>query len=394
MIGYQTVYIPGAGQATFKGFYKYLPPPAKRNTDCNCLLPSPFPKEETSAEGDSCVLSFLHWEDRESISPILLHSRKSVLKSLLLPALPWREENLGEIPPFDRIKIGEINMLDSGPGQQLFDRTANCTSECGSSPRYRYRVIFNGFHWKSEQTREFAGRLAVFFKRLEDRRDIQKSEEKKFYELEVQLTRKEEEINEMNASIADLKEDLEKEKSEKVGLIEANRKEKEARSAVEKLMENLSEELDRVHQEALSASQQITYLQTNAATAAESLSQMQKENRTLRGHSALLQEQLASSKDTCNSQKEEIRKLQYQLAVAKEKLEACLGGAAKKLMFANVSPHPSSVSESICSLRVAARVVDACEIGVPRRRSHVPSMDLLPELWPRFVFTEVFGETR
>ncbi|KAG6397822.1 hypothetical protein SASPL_139270 [Salvia splendens] len=44
--------------------------------------------------------------------------------------------------------------------------------------------------------------------------------------------------------------------------------------------------------------------------------------------------------------------------------QPCLGGDLKTLMFVNVSPDPSSVGESVCSLRFAARV-NACEIGVP-----------------------------
>ncbi|KAJ0799001.1 putative minus-end-directed kinesin ATPase [Helianthus annuus] len=49
-------------------------------------------------------------------------------------------------------------------------------------------------------------------------------------------------------------------------------------------------------------------------------------------------------------------------------LQPCLGGDSKTLMVVNVSPEPSSVNESLCSLRFAARV-NACEISIPRRQT-------------------------
>lgn len=288
-----------------------------------------------------------------------------------------KKENLEEIPLDKRRKVGigkMVGQANNVRSRQVFsvvnaghdlnsgDLMANGNSDCGSSgggvelTREDVEALLNermkgknkfDYKGKCEQMTEYIKKLRVcikWFQELEDNYQLEqeklqnmlKSIERKCDEIEAQMKNKDEELNAVIANLrttsSSLQVELAKEKSEKLAAIDNQKKEAEARVAAEKSKENLSEELEKAHQDALSAKQQITSLQdinkrlqeyntslqqynsklqTDAANAAETVSRLQKEKSammenlsSLRAHSALLQEQLSSSR---SSQQDAVR---------------------------------------------------------------------------------------
>ncbi|XAR53732.1 Minus-end-directed kinesin ATPase [Bertholletia excelsa] len=177
----------------------------------------------------------------------------------------------------------------------------------------------------------------------EDLQNTLESADRKQKETEVAMKNKEEDLNsliaELEAKTASLQENLSKEESEKLEVMECHRREKEARVTSEKLQHDLRTELEKAEQEKISANKRVTSLndmykrlqeyntslqqynsklQTDLATANESLKRVENEKSTivqnlstLRSHYSSLQDQLTSSKayqDEAVQQKETLLK--------------------------------------------------------------------------------------
>ncbi|KAG9454248.1 hypothetical protein H6P81_007152 [Aristolochia fimbriata] len=248
-------------------------------------------------------------------------------------------------------------------GQDLSHVGADGASDCGSAvgitefTREEVETLLNEKKLKGKNKFDYKGKCELmieyirklklcvkWFQELEisyqrEQEKIQNSLEsskKREAELEGQLKEK---VEELNAFIADLKgkytnleDKLSKEMADKLAAMESHKRESEARAVAEKLQVSLSEELEKAQQEAQKANQHMlslvdnhkrlqeyntslqqynSKLQMDASTANETITRLNKEKNammetlsSLRAHSALLQEQLTSTR---TSQQEAVR---------------------------------------------------------------------------------------
>lgn len=194
---------------------------------------------------------------------------------------------------------------------------------------------------KSEQMAEYIKKLRAcirWLRELEESCNLEKEQlqsqllsainEQK--QIEVAFKNREQELQttilDLRNALCSVQDRLSKAEAEKEALIEAQRKEIEARRAAEKMSSHLSEQLDKAQTEASSANEQVaslqdinkrlqqynaslqqynSKLQSDATSNAETISRIQKEKTTimetlssLRGHSAAIQEQLVNARAT------------------------------------------------------------------------------------------------
>ncbi|XP_068667973.1 kinesin-like protein KIN-14C isoform X2 [Aristolochia californica] len=249
--------------------------------------------------------------------------------------------------------------LSNGGGDSLRNGASDCGSAVGSIEFSREEVEAllnekktkgkNKFDYKGkcEQMTDYIRKLKLcvkWFQELEisyqrEQEKLQnmlESSQRREAELEAQMKNKVEELNALIAQLrgqnTTLEEKLSKEMADKSAAMESFKRESEARVAVEKSQISLSEELEKALQEAQKANQHMSSLldnhkrlqeyntslqqynsklQMDASTANETITRLNKEKNammetlsSLRAHTALLQEQLTSTR---TSQQDAVR---------------------------------------------------------------------------------------
>lgn len=281
---------------------------------------------------------------------------------------------------------------------------------------------------KSEQMAEYIKKLRAcirWLRELEESCNLEKEQlqsqllsainEQK--QIEVAFKNREQELQttilDLRNALCSVQDRLSKAEAEKEALIEAQKREIEARRAAEKMSSHLSEQLDKAQTEASSANEQVaslqdinkrlqqynaslqqynSKLQSDATSNAETISRIQKEKTTimetlssLRGHSAAIQEQLvnarATQQETLKQKKafmEEIDRLRADLQRATDDRDQQT--AQVQNLTSEVARYRECTGKSAAELEQLATKTTALEESFSSQNEHIRNLCLKLEI--------------
>ncbi|GKA99031.1 kinesin-like protein KIN-14N, partial [Tanacetum coccineum] len=114
------------------------------------------------------------------------------------------------------------------------------------------------------------------------------------------------------------------------------------------------------------SSREVSFLLKRAAQSSERLSKSVSAGDRLKETQAI-NKSLSALTDVISALERKEDHVPFRNSKLTYLLQPCLDGDSKTLMVVNVSPAPSSINESLCSLRFASRA-NNCKIGRPRRQ--------------------------